>query len=177
VTIPEHRQCTHQCRQRGDHIWGQWKGGEVCLQTQTRVQHQREHDRSRKDIIRRTIISRDGGCTWILEDLEVPFEDSNYEPSSKVTVKTQKYISEFYIYYNKTFSRPMVNNFTVCQNLYNDFSCGIKIFLLQYFCYYIFFYPYAWDPQAIGIHIKSLPTLSYHFIHQHLLLPLTRHFF
>jgi hypothetical protein len=46
--------------------------GEVCLQNQTRAQHQCKHDRSRKDIIRRTIISEDGGCTWILEDSEVP---------------------------------------------------------------------------------------------------------
>jgi hypothetical protein len=49
------------------------------------------------------------------------------------------------------------------------FRGGIKIFLLLYFCYYICFYPYAWDPHVIEIHIKSLPTLSYHFIHQHLL--------
>jgi hypothetical protein len=57
------------------------------------------------------------------------------------------------------------------------FRGGIKIFLLLYFCCYIFFYPYTWDPHAIGIHIKSLPTLSYHFIHQHLRFPLIRHFF
>jgi hypothetical protein len=62
----------------------------------------------------------------------------------------------------------VVNNFTVCQNPIMIFCGGIKIFLLPYFCYYICFYPYSWDPHAIGIHIKSLPTLSYHFIHQHL---------
>jgi hypothetical protein len=43
----------------------------VCLQTQTRAQHQHEQNRSRKDIIRRTVTSEDRGWTWILEDAEV----------------------------------------------------------------------------------------------------------
>jgi hypothetical protein len=38
--------------------------------------------------------------------LEVLFEDSNYEPSSKVTSKNTKYISEFHIYYIKNFFTP-----------------------------------------------------------------------
>jgi hypothetical protein len=33
------------------------------------------------------------------------------------------------------------------------FRGGIQIFLLLYFCCYICFYAYAWDPHAIGIHI------------------------
>jgi hypothetical protein len=63
----------------------------------------------------------------------------------------------------------------VCQNRYNDFSWWHNIFYCYIFA--VFFYPYAWDPHVIGIHIKSLPTLSYHFIHQHLFFPLTRHLF
>jgi hypothetical protein len=36
---------------------------EVYLPTPTRTQHQREHDRSRANITRRIIISKDGRCT------------------------------------------------------------------------------------------------------------------
>jgi hypothetical protein len=63
----------------------------------------------------------------------------------------------------------------VCQTRIMIFRGGIKIF--YYYSFVVCFYPYACDPHAIGMHIKSLPTLSYHFIHQHLLFPLTRHLF
>jgi hypothetical protein len=56
------------------------------------------------------------------------------EPSPKVTGKNTKIFLNFIFATVKTFSRTVVNNFTMCQNRIMIFRGGIKIFLL-YFSY------------------------------------------
>jgi hypothetical protein len=67
----------------------------------------------------------------------------------------------------------MVNNFTVCQNPYNDFAWWHKNILTTIFLLLYLLLPLRIGPTCHRIHIKSLP---YHFIHQHLHFLLTRHF-